>query len=102
MSAFATRGQSYSRNSKGLLVSWKHKHRLFFKGLNKKFYCFSGEDSGCGGKKIAHLFSAVYNMRQKNTSEKNSPPSAASVADYSLNAVSHYIMLFWSSLALSF
>lgn len=106
ISAFATRGQSYSRNSKGLLVCGKHKQTFFFffffKGLNKKFHCFSGEDSGCGWKKknSTSLFSGLQHAT-KNTSEKNSP-SAASVADYLLNAVSHYIMLFWSSLALSF
>lgn len=52
-------------------------------------------------KNSTSLFSGLQHAT-KNTSEKNSPPSAASVADYSLNAVSHYIMLFWSSLALSF
>lgn len=101
ISAFATRGQSYSRNSKGPLVCGKHKQTFFSKVWTRNFIVFLVRTVAVDEKKNStSLFSGLQHAT-KNTSEKNSP-SAASVADYLLNAVSHYIMLFWSSLALSF
>lgn len=101
ISAFATRGQSYSRNSKGPLVCGKHK-QTFFQRFEQEISLFFwwGQWLWMKKKNSTSLFSGLQHAT-KNTSEKNSP-SAASVADYLLNAVSHYIMLFWSSLALSF
>lgn len=65
ISAFATRGQSYSRNSKGPLVCGKHKQTFFSKVWTRNFIVFLVRTVAVDEKKIAHLFSAVYNMQQK-------------------------------------